>query len=83
MERGGGREGEGGHDPALQKLGDLLLVRSQESRDFAADETDEGARKHLVRLPSGVLKVVVWVSQHVKQCLNQFFILWERKKNRV
>lgn len=76
----GGREGEGGHDPALQKLGDLLLVRSQESRDFAADETDEGARKHLVRLPSGVLKVVVWVSQHVKQCLNQFFILWERKK---
>lgn len=79
---GGGREKGGGHDPSLQKLGDLLLIRSQESRDFAADETDEGARKHLVRLPSGVLKVVVWVSQHVKQCLNQFFILRERNKKK-
>lgn len=78
--RGGGRGGGGGHYPALQKLCDLLLVRSQESRHFAAYETYEGARKHLVRLPSGVLKVVVWVSQHVKQCLNQFFILWGKKK---
>lgn len=69
-----------GSQPALLKLRDLLLVRSQESRHFAAYETYEGAGEHLVRLPSGVLKVVVWVSQNVKQCLNQFFILWERKK---
>lgn len=53
----------------------VLLVRSQKSRDFAAYETYEGARKHLVGLPSGVLKVVVWVSQHIKKSLNQFFIL--------
>lgn len=76
-----GREGgEGGgrgwgHDPVLQQLCGLLLVRSQESGHFAAYETYEGARKHLVGLPSGVLKVVVWVSQHVKKSLNQFFIL--------
>lgn len=53
----------------------LLLVRLQESRHFASYETYEGARKHLVGLPSGVLKVVVWVSQHIKKSLNQFFIL--------
>lgn len=53
----------------------LLLVWSQKSRDFAAYETDEGARKQLVGLPSGVLKVVVWVSQHIKESLYQFFIL--------
>ncbi len=53
----------------------FLLVRSQESGDFAAYETYEGARKHLVGLPSGVLEVVVWVSQHIKKSLNQFFIL--------
>lgn len=59
----------------LQKLRDVLLVRSQESRHFAAYEAYEGARKHLVGFPSGVLEVVVWVSQHVKKSLNQFFIL--------
>ncbi len=59
----------------LQQLCDVLLVRSQESGDFAAYETYEGARKHLVGLPSGVLEVVVWVSQHIEQSLNQFFIL--------
>lgn len=69
-------EGEGGHDPAPQQLSDFfLLVWSQESRHFAAYEAYEGARKHLVGLPSGVLKVVVWVSQHIKKSLNQFFIL--------
>lgn len=74
-------EGQGrGVTTRLQKLCDLLLVRSQERRHFAAYETDEGAGQHLVRLPSGVLKVVVWVSQHVKQCLNQLFILWERER---
>lgn len=52
-----------------------LLVWPQESRHFAAYEANEGARKHLVGLPSGVLKVVVWVSQHIKKSLNQFFIL--------
>lgn len=69
------RWGGGGHDPVLQRLRDVLLVRSQESGDFAAYETYEGARKHLVGLPSGVLKVVVWVSQHIEKSLNQFFIL--------
>jgi len=53
----------------------VLLVWPQERGHFAADEADEGAREHLVGLPSGVLKVVVWVSQHVKKSLNQFFIL--------
>lgn len=72
---GGRQGGEGGQDPVLQKLCDFLLVRSQESRHFAAYETYEGTRKHLVGLPSGVLKVVVWVSQHIKKSLNQFFIL--------
>lgn len=69
------RWGGGGHDPVLQLLCDDLLVRSQESGDFAAYETYEVARKHLVGLPSGVLKVVVWVSQHIEKSLNQFFIL--------
>ena len=73
--RGGWGGGGGGHDPVLQRLCDVLLVRSQESGDFAAYETYEGARKHLVGLPSGVLKVVVWVSQHIEKSLNQFFIL--------
>lgn len=73
---GGGRGGQGGgHNPALQQLCDILLVRSQESGYFAAYETYERARKHLVGLPSSVLKVVVWVSQHIKKSLNQFFIL--------
>lgn len=65
----------GGCDPVCQQLCHLLLVWSEESGDFAAYETYEGARKHLVGLPSGVLKVVVWVSQHIKKSLNQFFIL--------
>lgn len=59
----------------------LLLVRPQESRDFAAYQTDEGAGEHLVGLPSGVLKVVVWVSQYVKKSLNQFFVLQRENKN--
>lgn len=63
------------HGPPLP-----LLVWSQESRDFAAYEAYEGSGKHLVGLPSGVLKVVVWVSQHVKKSLNQFFILSGRKE---
>lgn len=52
-----------------------LLVWSQKSRYFAANQTYEGARKHFVGLPSGVLKIVVWVSQHIKKSLNKFFIL--------
>lgn len=70
-----GMGGWGGQDLALQKLYAVLLVRSQKSRHFAAYETYEGTRKHLVGLPSGVLKVVVWVSQHIEKSLNQFFIL--------
>lgn len=71
-----GEVGGGGyHDLVLQKLYAVLLVRSQKSRHFAAYETYEGTWKHLVGLPSGVLKVVVWVSQHIEQSLNQLFIL--------
>lgn len=68
-----------GREPVRQQPRDLLLVWSQKSGDFAAYEAYEGARKHLVGLPSGVFKVVVWMSQHVKKSLNQFFILWEKK----
>lgn len=64
-----------GRDPVRQQLCDLLLVWSQKSWDFAAYETYEGARKHLVGLPSGVFKVVVWMSQHIEKSFNQFFIL--------
>lgn len=45
---------------------DLSLLRLQKSIDFAAYEANEGAGQHLIGLPWGVFKVVVWVSQHVK-----------------
>lgn len=47
-----------------------LLVRSEEGRDFAADEPDEGARQHLVGIPSRVLVVVIRVRQNVKERLD-------------
>lgn len=53
----------------------FLVVWSQKSIDFAAYEAYEGARQHLIGLPSGVLEVVVWMSQHIEQSLNQFLIL--------
>lgn len=68
----GGRRRGGGRS---RSDATFLLVRPQERGDFAADEADEGARQHLVGLPSGVLEVVVGVSEHVEQSLNQFFIL--------
>lgn len=61
----------------------FLLVWLQESRDFAPYEANEGAGEHLVGLPSGVLKVVVWVSQHVEKSLNQFFVLSRQGGKRV
>lgn len=74
-----GREVKGSRSGASEAVRCLvLLVRSQESWHFAAYEPNEGAGKHLVGLPSGVLEVVAWVSQHIKQSLNQFFILRER-----
>lgn len=47
-----------------------LLVRSEEGRDFAADEPDEGARQHLVGIPSRVFVVVVRMRQDVKERLD-------------
>lgn len=69
--------GRGAGDDVIRHSGgcSVLLVWPEESGDFAAYEAYEGAGKHLVGLPSGVLKVVVWVGQHIKKSLNQFFIL--------
>lgn len=77
MAEGWGWWGEGGAPRSADSEASLvvLLVRLQESRDFAPYEADEGAGEHLVGLPSGVLEVVVGVSQHVKKSLNQFFVL--------
>lgn len=47
-----------------------LLVRSEEGRDFAADEPYERAWQHLVGIPSRVLVVVIRVRQDIKERLD-------------
>lgn len=79
---GGGRGRGGPRSAGSEACRVFLLVRLQESRDFAPYEANEGAGEHLVGLPSGVLKVVVWVSQHVEKSLNQFFVLSRQEGKR-
>lgn len=51
-----------------------LFIRPEKTRDFGAEKFDERARQHLLMLLC-VFKVVLWMSQHIKECLDQFLVL--------
>lgn len=60
--------------------GPALLVWSEEGRHFAADETDEGSREHLIGISSRVLVIVVGMRQHVEERLDQFPVLVKHRR---
>ena len=52
-----------------------LFVRPQEPGHFGAQQFDEGPREHLLGLLGCVLEVVLGVSQHVEEGLDQLLVL--------
>lgn len=52
-----------------------LFVRPEKAGDFGAEEFNEGPWQHLLMLLC-VLEIVLRVSQHIKESLDQLLVLW-------
>lgn len=55
------------------------ILRAKESQDFRTQEADEGFRKHFSWFLCCVVEEVLWVSQHIKQCLHELLVLVRKK----
>lgn len=61
----------------------LFFLRTKEPQDFGPQEANEGFGEHFSRFLRCIVEEVLWVSQHVKQCLHELLVLRGEKKKCV
>lgn len=60
----------------------FFFLRTKEPQDFGPQEANEGFGEHFSRVLRCIIEEVLWVSQHVKQCLHELLVLRGGKKKK-